>query len=115
MSAIAEGLVGRGTTPAEVKRSLGNWIGGAIPVNKRGIRAVYFERSVQRNGNCRHEITPSEWVFNLPSSGSSNTTMLGSLPNKEHLASAVHARIRGEHRPRQRNANPSRCDLLAPS
>ena len=60
MGAIAEGLIGRRTAPAEVKRALGYWIGRTIPVNERGIRAIYFERAVLRYGNCSHEITPPE-------------------------------------------------------
>ena len=56
MGAIAEGLISRGTAPAEVKRAAGYRIGGAIPVNDRGIRTVDFERAIQRHGNRSHKI-----------------------------------------------------------
>ena len=56
MSAVAEGLIGRGTAPAEEKRAPGNWIGGPIPINNRGIRAVYFKRAIQGHGNGSHTI-----------------------------------------------------------
>lgn len=74
MRAIAEGLIGRGTAPAEVERALGDWIGDPIPVNERGVSAVYSERAVLQYDNCGHGITPLYRVYSLPLGSLSGAT-----------------------------------------
>src|SRR5580693_3294974 len=54
MCSIAEGFVRLGAAAAEIKGTLRNRIGGTVPIDERGIRAVDLQRSVLRYFDCRH-------------------------------------------------------------